>query len=87
MGRGRPAAGKPARVAKLSSMSERTALPAVSADELELSPGWRAALEGYARELLPIRSALRRFGVVIRQLGETQAGQWRTDDASNPADS
>ena len=50
-GRGRPAAGKPARVAKLSSMSERTALPAVSADELELSPAWEAALEGYEREL------------------------------------
>ena len=45
MRRGRPAAGKPARVAKLSSMSERTALPAAPADELELSPAWRAALE------------------------------------------
>ena len=32
-------------------MSERTALPAVSAKELELSPGWRAALDDYDREL------------------------------------
>jgi AcrR family transcriptional regulator len=44
-------------------------------------------LIGFDRELLPIRSALRRFGVVIRQLEEGQAGQGRTDDEGMPADS
>jgi AcrR family transcriptional regulator len=44
-------------------------------------------LIGFDRELLPIRSALRRFGVVIRQLEEGQTGRGRTDDAGMPADS
>ena len=44
-------------------------------------------LIGFDRELLPIRSALRRFGVVIRQLEEGQTRQGRTDDAGMPADS
>jgi AcrR family transcriptional regulator len=44
-------------------------------------------LLGFDRELLPIRSALRRFGVVIRQLEEGSARPEKTDDASMPADS
>jgi AcrR family transcriptional regulator len=44
-------------------------------------------LSGFDRELLPVRSALRRLGVVIRQLEQGQAGQGRTDDAGMPADS
>jgi AcrR family transcriptional regulator len=44
-------------------------------------------LLGFDRELLPIRSALRRFGIVIRQLEDDQAGQGRTYDAGMPADS
>jgi AcrR family transcriptional regulator len=44
-------------------------------------------LLGFDRELLPIRSALRRFGIVIRQLEDDQAGQGRTYDAGTPADS
>ena len=44
-------------------------------------------LLGFDRKLLPIRSALRRFGIVIRQLEDDQAGQGRTYDAGTPADS
>jgi hypothetical protein len=40
-------------------------------------------LLGFDRELLPIRSALRRIGVVIRQLEE---GSGRADDARVPTD-
>jgi AcrR family transcriptional regulator len=40
-------------------------------------------LLGFDRELLPIRSALRRIGVVIRQLEE---GSGRADDARMPTD-
>jgi len=44
-------------------------------------------LSGFDRELLPVRSALRRLGLVIRQLEQEHAGQGRTDDAGMPADS
>ena len=49
-------------------------------------------LLGFDREILPIRSALRRFGLVIRNLeegraGSGKAGSGRTDDAGKPADS
>jgi AcrR family transcriptional regulator len=44
-------------------------------------------LSGFDRELLPVRSALRRLGLVIRQLEQGHAGQRRTDDAGMPADS
>jgi AcrR family transcriptional regulator len=44
-------------------------------------------LSGFDRELLPVRSALRRLGVVIRQLEEGQVEQERTNDAGMPADS
>jgi len=44
-------------------------------------------LSGFDRELLPVRSALRRLGLVIRQLEQGHAGQGRTDDAGMPADS
>jgi AcrR family transcriptional regulator len=44
-------------------------------------------LSGFDRELLPVRSALRRLGLVIRQLEHGQAGQGSTDDAGMPADS
>jgi AcrR family transcriptional regulator len=44
-------------------------------------------LSGFDRELLPVRSALRRLGVVIRQLEQGHARQGRTDDAGMPADS
>ena len=84
MGRGRPAAGKPARVAKLSSMSERTALPAVSADELELSPGWRAALEGYDRELTRRGSAAATRRAYARDLLEL--GAWATGRRREPGE-
>ena len=42
-------------------------------------------LLGFDREVLPIRSALRRIGVVIRQLEEEPARQGRMDDARMPA--
>jgi AcrR family transcriptional regulator len=41
-------------------------------------------LLGFDRELLPIRSALRRIGVLIRQLEEGPAGPGRTKDARPP---
>jgi len=44
-------------------------------------------LSGFDRELLPVRSALRRLGLVIRQLEQGHAGQGRTDDAGMPAHS
>jgi AcrR family transcriptional regulator len=49
-------------------------------------------LLGFDREILPVRSALRRFGVVIRNLeegpaGSGRAGSGRTDDAGKSADS
>jgi AcrR family transcriptional regulator len=42
-------------------------------------------LLGFDRQLLPIRSALRRIGVVIRQLEDGSASQRRADDARLPA--
>jgi hypothetical protein len=39
-------------------------------------------LLGFDREVLPIRSALRRVGVLIRQLEELQAPPGRVGDAS-----
>jgi AcrR family transcriptional regulator len=42
-------------------------------------------LLGFDRQVLPIRSALRRIGVVIRQLEEGPARPGRTDDAGMPA--
>ncbi len=42
-------------------------------------------LLGFDREVLPIRSALRRVGVVIRQLEEGPTARGRTDDAGMPA--
>jgi AcrR family transcriptional regulator len=42
-------------------------------------------LLGFDREILPIRSALRRVGVMIRQLEEGRTGPGRTDDARMPA--
>jgi AcrR family transcriptional regulator len=42
-------------------------------------------LLGFDRELLPIRSALRRVGVLIRDLEEGPTAQGRTDDAGMPA--
>jgi len=44
-------------------------------------------LLGFDRDVLPIRSALRRFSVVIRQFEESQAASGRADDAGMPADS
>ena len=44
-------------------------------------------LLGFDRELLPIRSALRRIGVLIRQLEEGPAGPERTQDARLPTNS
>ena len=43
-------------------------------------------LLGFDRRLLPIRSALRRIGVLIRQLEEGSASPRRTDDARLPTD-
>jgi AcrR family transcriptional regulator len=43
-------------------------------------------LLGFDREDLPIRSALRRIGVVIRHLEETPTGRRSTDDAGMPAE-
>jgi len=42
-------------------------------------------LLGFDRQLLPIRSALRRVGVVLRQLEEGTARPGRTGDARQPA--
>ena len=42
-------------------------------------------LLGFDRQLLPIRSALRRVGVVLRQLEEEPARSGRTGDARLPA--
>jgi hypothetical protein len=42
-------------------------------------------LLGFDRQLLPIRSALRRIGVLIRQLEDGSASPRRTDDARVPA--
>ena len=44
-------------------------------------------LLGFDREVLPIRSALRRVGVMIRQLEEDRTRPGRTDDAGMPAGS
>ena len=44
-------------------------------------------LLGFDRDVLPIRSALRRFSMVIRQFEEGPAVSGRTDHASMPADS
>jgi len=43
-------------------------------------------LLGFDREILPIRSALRRFSAVIMQLEESQHQSERTDHAGKPAD-
>jgi AcrR family transcriptional regulator len=43
-------------------------------------------LLGFDREVLPIRSALRRVGVLIRQLEEGSTALRRTEDAGMPAD-
>jgi hypothetical protein len=42
-------------------------------------------LLGFDRQLLPIRSALRRVAVVLRQLEEGPARLGRTGDARMPA--
>ena len=42
-------------------------------------------LLGFDRQLLPIRSALRRIGVLIRRLEEGPTAQERSDDAGMPA--
>jgi AcrR family transcriptional regulator len=42
-------------------------------------------LLGFDREVLPIRSALRRVGVLIRQLEEGHTAPRRTEDAGEPA--
>jgi len=42
-------------------------------------------LLGFDREVLPIRAALRRVGVLIRQLEEGSTAQGRAEDASMPA--
>jgi AcrR family transcriptional regulator len=44
-------------------------------------------LLGFDREVMPIRSALRRFSVFIRQVEEGSTRPGRTDHASMPADS
>jgi AcrR family transcriptional regulator len=44
-------------------------------------------LLGFDRDVLPIRSALRRISVVIRQLEEAQPGPGRTNDARVSTDS
>ena len=44
-------------------------------------------LLGFDRQVLPIRSALRRIGVLIRQLEEGPTAQGRTEDAGVPAGS
>jgi AcrR family transcriptional regulator len=44
-------------------------------------------LLGFDRDVLPVRSALRRLGVMIRKLEEDQTAPGRTDHASMPADS
>ena len=42
-------------------------------------------LLGFDRQIMPIRSALRRIGVLIRQLEDGTASPRRTDDARLPA--
>jgi hypothetical protein len=42
-------------------------------------------LLGFDRQVLPVRSALRRVGVLIRQLEEGPAAEGRTEDAGVPA--
>jgi AcrR family transcriptional regulator len=44
-------------------------------------------LLGFDRQILPIRSALRRVGVLIRQLEEGPTAQGRAEDAGMPAGS
>jgi AcrR family transcriptional regulator len=44
-------------------------------------------LLGFDRNVLPVRSALRRLGVMIRKLEEDQTGPGRTDHAGMPANS
>ena len=44
-------------------------------------------LLGFDRDVLPVRSALRRLGVMIRKLEEDQTKPERTDHAGMPADS
>jgi AcrR family transcriptional regulator len=44
-------------------------------------------LLGFDRDVLPVRSALRRLGVMIRKLEEDQTRPERTDHAGMPADS
>ena len=44
-------------------------------------------LLGFDRQVLPIRSALRRIGVLIRQLEEGPTARGRTEDAGVPAGS
>jgi AcrR family transcriptional regulator len=44
-------------------------------------------LLGFDRDVLPVRSALRRLGVMIRKLEEDQTRTGRTDHAGMPADS
>jgi hypothetical protein len=44
-------------------------------------------LLGFERELLPIRSAVRRIGVLIRQMEEGPARPERTNDARMPTNS
>lgn len=44
-------------------------------------------LLGFDRDVLPVRSALRRLGVMIRKLEEDQTRPGRTDHAGMPADS
>jgi AcrR family transcriptional regulator len=44
-------------------------------------------LLGFDRDVLPVRSALRRLGVMIRKLEEDQNRPGRTDHAGMPADS
>jgi hypothetical protein len=42
---------------------------------------------GFGRQVMPIRAALRRIGVVTRQLEEEPRAPGRTEDAGMPAGS
>jgi hypothetical protein len=44
-------------------------------------------LLGFDRQVMPIRAALRRIGVVIKQLEEEPRAPGRTEDAGMPAGS
>ncbi len=65
-------------------MSERTALPAPPAEELKLSPAWRQALDGYARELTTRGASAATMRAYGRDLLELAA--WATERGREPGE-